>query len=203
VTVAARRLTDRPPAAADRAAELDAATLRRAQAGDRAATQALVERYQGQVFALIGRLVGAARAAQVEDLAQDTFLAVFRTLSGFDPRGPARLSTWILAIATRRAIDELRRPRLVGARHGDDAAVVASPRRGDDGARRAEIAAAIERAVGALAPEYRATFLLHEYHGLGYGEIAVALGVDLGTVKSRLSRARAALRAALAEVHGA
>ena len=199
MTVAARRLTDRPPAAADRAAELDGATLRRAQAGDRAATQALVERYQGPVFALIGRLVGAGRAAQVEDLAQDTFLAVFRTLSGFDPRGPARLSTWILAIATRRAIDELRRPWLVG---GDDAARVASPRRGDDGARRAEIAAAVERAVGALAPDYRATFLLHEYHGLGYGEIAVALGVDLGTVKSRMSRARAALRAALAEVHG-
>jgi RNA polymerase sigma-70 factor (ECF subfamily) len=53
----------------------------------------------------------------------------------------------------------------------------------------------------ALAPEYRAAFLLREYHGLEYGEIARVLDIDVGTVKSRLARARQALRAALAEVH--
>jgi len=201
VTVAARRLSD-APSAPDRGGELDELSLRRAQRGEPEACRRLVERYQTPVFALIGRMLGATRAAQVEDVAQDTFLAVFRTLAGFAPGGPARLSTWILAIAARRTIDELRRPRLLpGADPERDLARVAATGLGDDDLRRAEIAAAVSRAVAALAPEYRAAFLLREYHELDYAEIAAALEIDLGTVKSRLSRARQALRAALAEVH--
>src|SRR2546425_241237 len=73
--------------------------------------------------------------------------------------------------------------------------------RGDRRATRRELAAAITRALHTLSPDARAAFLLREYHGLDYGEIAVALSIDLGTVKSRLSRARAALRERLAEVH--
>ncbi|MBL8765699.1 MAG: hypothetical protein JNM07_15800, partial [Phycisphaerae bacterium] len=57
------------------------------------------------MFALIGRMLGRGRAGVVEDLAQDTFLAVFERLPQFAPDGPARLSTWILTIASRRAID--------------------------------------------------------------------------------------------------
>ncbi len=180
--------------------ELDELTLRRAQRGEDAACTALVERYQRAVFALLGRMVGTRRAAVVEDLAQDAFLDVFRALPGFRPDGGARLSTWILTIATRRAIDELRRPR----RDGDDAALAgladARAARGDAAVHRAELGRAIERAIAALSPDHRAAFLLREYHGLDYAEIAAALAVDVGTVKSRLSRARAALRAALAEV---
>jgi len=73
--------------------------------------------------------------------------------------------------------------------------------RTDGDSLRRGIGAAIERAVNALAPEYRAAFLLREVHGLDYEAIAAALQIDLGTVKSRLGRARAALRAALAEIH--
>jgi RNA polymerase sigma-70 factor (ECF subfamily) len=193
VTVAARRT--RP--AQDRRAELDELTLRHAQAGEPAACRALVDRYATPVFTLIGRMLGASRAAQVEDVAQDTFLAVWKALPGFAPAGGARLSTWILAIASRRAIDELRRPRLIPL---EDPGAIAGAARGDDTARRREIASAVERAVGELAPEFRAAFLLREYHQLEYVEIAEMLGIDLGTVKSRLSRARIALRAALAEV---
>jgi RNA polymerase sigma-70 factor (ECF subfamily) len=196
MTVAARRT--QPAGTRDDLVELDEITLRRAQHGDRGACRALVERYQGAVFALVGRLLGRAGRAQVEDVAQDTFLAVWKGLPGFTPSGPARLSTWILTIAMRRAIDELRRPRLLPGPGADD---VAGPHRGDDAARRSEVAAAVERAIGALAPEQRATFLLREYHGLDYAELARALDVDVGTIKSRLSRARAALRAALAEIH--
>lgn len=195
MTVAARRTRPDP----DPRRELDEPALRRAQAGDPAACRALVERYQAPVFALIGRMLGAARAAQVEDVAQDTFLAVWKALPGFSPgEGGARLSTWILAIASRRAIDELRRPRLIALAAMPDAV---APARTDDTTRRREVGAAVERAVGELAPEYRAAFLLREYHELDYAEIATALGIDLGTVKSRLSRARQALRAALAEIH--
>lgn len=185
----------------DAAAELDDVTLRRAQRGEAEACRALVERYQAAVFALLGRLLGSGRGALVEDLAQETFLAVFRRLGDFTPAGPARLSSWILTIASRRAIDELRRRG-----PGQATAVAADERagregRGDDALERKRLAAAIERALAELSPPYRAAFVLYELHGMDHGEIASALEIDAGTVKSRLSRARAALRVALAELH--
>lgn len=179
-------------------AELDELTLRRAQRGEPAACRALVERYQRPVFALLHRMLGAARRDRVEDLAQETFLSVFRSLGQFAPLGPARLSSWILTIASRRAIDELRRAGEAPAELSEERLV--SSARADDRARRRDLGERVERAVGGLAPEYRAAFLLREMHGLEYAEIARALSIDLGTVKSRLSRARAALRAALADL---
>jgi len=178
-------------------AELDAATVRRAAAGEDAAARALVECYQVRVFALVSRmLVGRARAT-VEDVAQDTFLHVFRKLAGFAAAGPAKLSTWILTIAARRAIDELRRarPTLVADIDPEDPG-----RAADERSTRRELVAAIERALATLSPPLRAAFLLREYHGLDYADIARALDIDLGTVKSRLARARAELRVQLAEV---
>ena len=180
--------------------ELDDVTLARAQRGDALAWRALVERHQGAVFALLGRMLGGGRKATIEDLAQETFLAVFRQLPGFQASGPARLSTWILTIASRRAIDELRR-RPAAPIAADD--IAASPGAGgdraDDALERRRIAAAIDRALADLSPEHRAAFVLRELHGLDYADLARALAIDLGTVKSRLARARAALRAALAE----
>jgi RNA polymerase sigma-70 factor (ECF subfamily) len=186
------------PSAADDG-EIDDRTLRLAAAGDRDAARTLVETYQDRVFALASRMLAGRGRATVEDAAQDTFLQVFRRLGAFRPGGPARLSTWILTIAARRSIDELRRQRpalIADLEPAGDA-------RGDERAIRRELVAAIERALRDLSPELRAAFLLREYHGLHYAEIASALAIDLGTVKSRLSRARAALREHLAEVHDA
>ena len=179
-----------------RRVELDDVTLARAQRGDPVAWRALVEFHQGAVFALLGRLLGGGRRAQVEDLAQETFLAVFRQLAGFSPLGPARLSTWILTIASRRAIDELRRAPAAPLSADD----LADRGRADDALVRRRLARAIDAALAELPPEYRAAFVLRELHGLEYAEIARALEIDLGTVKSRLARARAGLRTALAEV---
>jgi RNA polymerase sigma-70 factor, ECF subfamily len=193
-----------PPAAMRRspasppALELDEVTLRRAQRGDDDAFRRLVRCYQDRVFALLSRMLGPGRRAAVEDLAQETFLDVFRALGRFSSLGPARLSTWILTIASRRAIDELRR-RPPAAEPLDDHPVAAGAG-ADDRARRLRLAAAIQQAIADLSPEYRAAFLLREYHGLDYADIARALDIDPGTVKSRLSRARAALRRTLAEV---
>jgi RNA polymerase sigma-70 factor (ECF subfamily) len=180
--------------------ELDEVTLRRAQNGDDAACRALVARYQRPVFALLCRMLGAGRAALAEDLAQETFLEVFRALARFSPLGPARLSTWILTIASRRAIDVLRRPTVETEPLALDAEP-AGASRADEAALRGAVASAIQRAVNELSPEYRAAFLLREYHGLEYAEISRALDIDVGTVKSRLARAKAALREVLAEVH--
>jgi RNA polymerase sigma-70 factor (ECF subfamily) len=181
--------------------ELDEVTLRRAQRGDQTAARALVVRYQRPVFALLSRLLGpAGRRALVEDLAQETFLRAFRALPTFRPGAEARLSTWLLTIATRLALDELRRRRPPAAPL-DQIPAPAPGAAADLAAERRQLGRAIERAVQALRPEYRAAFLLREVHELEYEEIARALGVDLGTVKSRLARARQALRQALAEVH--
>ena len=177
--------------------ELDELALVRAAAGEHDATRALVERYQDRVFALVSRMLGSrAQPATVEDLAQDTFMQVFKRLREFEPRGPARLSTWILTIAARRSIDELRR------RRPEPLAVIEreASSRADEATHRRELVHAIESALAELPPDMRAAFLLREYHGLEYAEIAKALTIDLGTVKSRLARAREALRRRLAEV---
>lgn len=94
-------------------AELDDLTLERARRGEPQATLALVQRYQGAVFALLSRMLRPSGLGdRVEELAQECFLRVFASLDRFRPGGPARLSSWILTIASRLTIDELRRRHL-------------------------------------------------------------------------------------------
>jgi RNA polymerase sigma-70 factor (ECF subfamily) len=181
--------------------DLDEITLTRARRGDPRAFAALVTRYQRPVHAVLSRiLTGVASAAEVDELAQDVFLRVFRALPGFESRGPGRLTKWVLTIAGRLAIDELRRPRATVAPIDAEALATRAPSTDATTARR-QLHAALVRALEALTPEQRATFVLREFHDFDYDELARALDVDLGTVKSRLSRARSALRALLAE-HG-
>jgi RNA polymerase sigma-70 factor (ECF subfamily) len=180
------------------AMELDDTTLRRAARGDRDASRALVELYQTRVFALVSRMLSGRGRATIEDIAQDTFLAVFRQLATFDSKGTAKLSSWILTIAARRSIDEMRKQRPVLLAEPERNRV--SEAQSDERTHRRELALAIESALRELSPELRAAFLLREYHDLEYAEIAESLGIDLGTVKSRLARARARLRERLAEV---
>ena len=187
-----------------RAPELDESTIARAQRGDRRARRALVERYQRPVIALVSRLLrGQGDRALVEDVAQETFLRVFRALPSFDRNGPARLSTWILTIASHRSIDELRKRRIETRPFDPSSFELAAADRADTVAERKMLSAVITRALESLSAEYRAAFVLREYHGLEYTEIAAALDIDLGTVKSRLNRARSRLRKALVEIYHA
>jgi len=188
----------------ERFPELDELTIAGAQRGNLRARRALVERYQRPVLALIARMLrGHGDSGLVEDIAQETFLRVFRALPNFDRQGPARLSTWILTIASHRSIDELRKRKLETRSLDEVSADVVGLSRADDTTERKMLAVLIDRAVAELAPEYKAAFILREYHGLDYAEIATALAIDLGTVKSRLSRARQRLRLALAEAYHA
>jgi len=193
--MAASEKTDSAPTPAAGGRELDELTLRRAQRGDGDAFRQLVVCYQDRVFALLSRLLHGRGQAVVEDIAQDTFLQVFRALESFAPLGPARLSTWVLTIATRRAIDELRRKANAPAPPLPE---LSSGQRADAELERARLGRAIAEAVSGLTADHRAAFVLREYHGFAYDEIARALDIDVGTVKSRLSRARRALREALA-----
>lgn len=190
--------------AASQANELDDLALRRAQRGDHAAFRLLVERYERPVWELIWRMVApAGLAARAEDLTQDAFLRVFRGLHAFDPAGPARLSSWIFTIATRVALNELRAGRAGRAADVDvDAALEAlaaappTPAPAQSVARR-ELGERLARAVGTLPAPARAVLVLSDVFELSHDEIARALEIEVGTVKSRLHRARAAVRAQL------
>lgn len=182
--------------------ELDEVTLRRAQGGDREAFRVLVDTYKRRVFALLSRLLFPhGRQTLVEDLAQETFLRAYRSLESFGRDGQLRLSAWLLTIAARLALNEIKRKSHSGTEPLEAIAqTAASPATADESAERARWRQALKVAVADLAPEYRAAFLLREVHGFGYEEIATALAIELGTVKSRIARAREQLRAALSEV---
>lgn len=182
---------DAPPNAGGR--ELDPGTLARARSGDPIAFRAFVVRYERPVFALLSRLLG--RVPEVEDLAQETFLRAFRALPGFDPAGPARVSTWLLTIATRLALDakKKKRPEPCAV---ELATEQTSPERL---ARRQELRAAFARAIDALPDDQRAAFVLAEFHDFSLAEVAEALEVPVATLKTRLFRAREKLARALEE----
>ncbi len=173
-------------------AELDDLTLRRAQQGERAALDLLVARYHPMVHALVWRMACAQGESHVADLVQDSLVRVLQSLARFEPAGPARLSTWILTIATRVVLSDRRRAPRPDAKLEPaaciDPATVAAER---------ELGTAIARAVLELPEAQRIAFVLREYHDLDYREIAEMLAVDVGTIKSRLSRARVAVRDAL------
>jgi RNA polymerase sigma-70 factor (ECF subfamily) len=168
---------------------LDELTLRRAQRGDERAWRDLIARFQSPVHALIWRLLAGRARHRVEDLTQETFVRVLRALPKFDPGGPASLQTWILTIATRLTLNEMRRPEASAL----DRDVVGRDR-ADAESERQRLGAAIAAGMTELPDAQRAVLVLREYHDLDYSEIAEVLELDVGTVKSRLSRARSALR---------
>jgi RNA polymerase sigma-70 factor (ECF subfamily) len=178
--------------------ELDAATLARCRAHDPVAFRAFVVRYQGPVFALLGRIVGPSPA--LEDLAQETFLRAHAALPAFDPAQPAKLSTWLLTIAARVALDELKRRRLP-LEPLERATELASGESPERSASRRRLGQAIEAAAAQLTGEQRAVFVLFMFHGFSLEQIASALGCAPATAKTRLFRARQRLRELLAAEH--
>lgn len=175
--------------------ELDPAMLARCRARDPVAFRAFVVRYQGAVFALLGRIVGPSPA--LDDLAQETFLRAHAALPGFDPGLPAKLSTWLLTIAARVALDELKKRRLP-LEPLERAASLAGGESPERSASRRRLGRAIEAAAAQLGDEQRAVFVLFMFHGFSVEQVAGALGCAPATVKTRLFRARQRLRELLA-----
>lgn len=166
--------------------------LRRAGQGEQDAFRQLVEAYQAPVYRLALRMCGGD-AALAEDAAQEAFLAAWRGLPRF--RGDSRLSTWLYRLTTNAAIDWLRREK----RHRgmDDVTELELPDDGpgpQDQAEQAEAQQAVRRALGQLSEEHRQVLLLRYMQELDYAEIAAALEISEGTVKSRISRAKMRLR---------
>ena len=178
-----------------RVPEIQPALLESCIAGNPTAIQAFVQHHQRLVFAFLTRLLGTDSA--IEDLAQEVFVRALRALPRFDVRGPARVSTWLLTIASRLVLDEKRRAPQVSMILELDATAsmpVDSPERIQH---RRELAAALGKAVRTLSPDQREAFILAEVHGLTMDELAEVTRVAVGTAKARLSRARERLREAL------
>jgi RNA polymerase sigma-70 factor (ECF subfamily) len=177
--------------------DLAASVLEACRRGDASAFRALVDAYQDRVYALCAALAGG----DAEDLMQETFLRVHGAIARFDPEGPATLGGFILTIARRLCRDRARaaRVRLIDpdafdAADGDRPASGASPLVHLEQRR---LRGRILSAIFALPEEQRAAVALREWDGLSYEEIAVIEGVPVGTVRSRLSRAKETLRIAL------
>ena len=159
------------------------------------AFRAFVVRYQRPVFALLSRFLGPGE--HVEDFAQDTFLKAHRGLKGFDVDEGAKTSTWVLTIATRVALDARKR-RVIPTVPLDAGLAAPDPSTPERELRRAEVGRSIARAAGELDDDQRIVFLLTEFHGLSLSEISEAVDAPVGTIKTRLFRAREHLKRALA-----
>ncbi|HKT80237.1 MAG TPA: sigma-70 family RNA polymerase sigma factor [Vicinamibacterales bacterium] len=182
----------------------EAALIQRCTTGDETAYAELLAEHQRMVIQLAVNLLGDADEAR--DLAQDVFLRVFRTIHRF--RGQSSLRTWIYRIAVNQARNRRRfwrrrhRADQVSldahvATHGDFPSLGLS--RPDRVLAQKELATQLEEALASLPFDQRTAIVLREVDGLSYDEIAFSLGVAVGTVKSRLTRARQSLRLALRE----
>ena len=180
-------------------AELDSLTLARAIRGDAAARTLFVRRYERLVFAVISRVVGAP-SEETADLAQESFLRALQGLHRFDATRGVRLSTWLSTVAVRTAIDHVRRQARVVSLDAMRSAgrlperAMQADETSLDTKREAE---RLREALAQLTPEHRAIVVLRFEAELSLEEIARELELKLGTVKSRLSRAREALRSAV------
>lgn len=157
----------------------------------------LVHAYGGRVRALVHRLVGQ----DADDLVQDIFLQVYRSLPGF--RGEAKVSTWLYRVATNRCLDHLRRSRRAKTRvlSWEEYASVCSVETAalplvspEAACEHQDLTAAVRRCLTELPAILRVVVVLRDLEGLEYREIAAVLGVPLGTVQSRLHRARHLLK---------
>ena len=169
--------------------------IARLQARDEAAFEELIHLYEKKVYALCVRMCGSAEDA--EEAAQDTFLSLWRGIDRF--RQEAALSTWIYRLASNACIDLMRRRRKsAGSVSLDDEALfldAADPApQPQQALEQREAQRLLQEGLMSLPAEYRSILLLREVEGLSYSEISEALELELGTVKSRISRGRTLLR---------
>ena len=172
----------------------DRLLVARARGGDRAAMDALLRRHHRRVYNVCRRVTG--NDADALDATQEALIAIVRGIARFD--GSSAFTAWAHRVATNASIDELRRrrrrpiPHAFADHEGERDAIApidAAAAIDDDVANRGDIATAL----AGIAPDYRAAVFLRDLCGLDYARIATMLGIPAGTVRSRISRGRAAM----------
>jgi len=197
-----------PVAMMQPAAREDVQLVEEALSGNALSFQLLVERYQERIFALARRYTKSA--VEVEDIAQDTFLKAYRRLETFQRQ--SSFSTWLYRIAVNTALDFLKRMGRSPVRAVEDPELTAEPARGQAGSgvhvdapearlQREEIARVTHAVLEELPEIFRTVLVLRELEQLSYQEMAEVLGISIGTVESRLFRARARFKDALLRLH--
>ena len=179
------------------ASDTDQQLVQRAQRGDLRAFDLLVLKYQGRIAALVSRYV--SDAGEVEDVTQEAFIKAYRALGKF--RGDSAFYTWLYRIAANAAKNHLvakgRRPEayatIEDAEGFDEGGMFSESASPEALAMGGELAEVIESALNALPDELKAALMLREFDGLSYDDIADVLGCPVGTVRSRIFRAREAV----------
>ena len=179
------------------ASDTDQQLVQRAQRGDLRAFDLLVLKYQGRIAALISRYV--SDAGEVEDVTQEAFIKAYRALGKF--RGDSAFYTWLYRIAANAAKNHLvakgRRPgadaTIEDAEGFDEGGLLSESASPEALAMGEELAEVVESALNELPDELKAALMLREFDGLSYDDIADVLGCPVGTVRSRIFRAREAI----------
>lgn len=185
--------------------EISEDDVSRARHGDAEAFRAILRAFQKPVFQTVFRLVGGRFPSDVEDITQDIFVKIYRSLPKFDPDRGVKFSTWIYTFVKNHCFDVLKKRRVpvvsYDAADGSSDPAGLSLRDGmpppNEQSLTGELGRQIQDAVGGLPYDQRLVFVLREYQGLDYREIGQVVGCSEGTVKSRLYRAKEALRRAL------
>ncbi|HEY9897634.1 MAG TPA: sigma-70 family RNA polymerase sigma factor [Pantanalinema sp.] len=176
----------------------ETALIKAYQQGDKRAAEAIFRRYHPMVHALATRMLG--NAAEVDDAVQEAFIRAFRGLKTF--RGDSSLKTWIYRVATNVCLtqaDKIKRTQPydslddpLGEEGGETrgSQIPSGERPPDEVLLGEELGDKIQAALAKLSPEFRAVLILRDVEGLSYEEVAATTGANLGTVKSRLARAR-------------
>lgn len=172
----------------------DAVLVASARNGDLDAFEALVRRHSRAVYAHALRFFGDPASA--DDVTQEVFIKVYRSLATFDER--ARFTTWLYRVTRNACLDEVR----AGRRRPVPADPFDTPRISGDFSDEVVLSAAVEHAMRSLAPEDRDALSAVALFGLSYTDAAEALSVPVGTVKSRVFRARKSLAATLELTRG-
>jgi RNA polymerase sigma-70 factor (ECF subfamily) len=178
--------------------EAERTLIQRCQDGDMKAAEELFRRYHAPIFALVNRMV--REAPEAEDLVQETFLKAFKGIGGF--KGHSSFKTWLYQIATNTCLNYLAKAERKYHHDSLDAPLredrdmtlgdrlASSGPTPEDAAQTQEVYRRVEEAVGRLSPEYRSVLVLRDLQDMSYEDVAATLNLNLGTVKSRLARAR-------------
>jgi RNA polymerase sigma-70 factor (ECF subfamily) len=192
--------------------EIEAQFVARLVARDEGAFNELVTTYERRVFALVYRMLG--QRDEAEDIAQDVFVQVFKAIDQF--RGESKLSTWIFRIAVNLCKNRtLYHARRDGGKQVDldgvpekiafskaRGVVVGEASRPDELVEAMQLESVVKRAIAQVEPDFREVMVLRDVEDLSYEEIAAVTGLAAGTVKSRIHRGRAQLRALVEEAMG-